>query len=157
MCSVSFVVYWRILGVKWGSWGWWHIMTLMYVRRPFWRYRNSWFITGKVLQYTIVFVLMTWYFKTYCFSNDCCYEPNSINLRVDLCSFKNGCNKPIDDRPSKPCISVGKTLTGEERERIQLADIKALSFWNFYRLFCHSSIACSLQNVLFCGESQANI
>ena len=51
VCTLLFLACWRILGAKWGSWGWWHMMTLMYVRRLFWLYRNSWSITGKTSHY----------------------------------------------------------------------------------------------------------
>ena len=44
---VLFLVYWRILGVKWWWWRWWPIMTLMFARKLYLLYRNSWFTTGE--------------------------------------------------------------------------------------------------------------
>ena len=44
---VLFLAYWRILGVKWWWWRWWPIMTLMFARKLYLLYRNSWFTTGE--------------------------------------------------------------------------------------------------------------
>ena len=60
VCALLFLAYWRILGVKWRSWGWWHMMTLMYVKRLFWLYRNSWFITGKISHSIVITCLAPW-------------------------------------------------------------------------------------------------
>lgn len=86
---VLFLVYWRILGVKWWWWRWWFIMILMFVRKFYLLYRNLWFIIGEFwddLFFWLFFLLMWLIFEV--LNNGKC-----IRIEVLFCSLigKNFC------------------------------------------------------------------